>query len=175
MSAATKQFDQALREARRAEAAHRDALQNVSDAKALRLIDLQERLSAALPENREVQNLLELRLEPGEEPRLFIDLITSVIIDEDAYTFRLTQDRDYRRETLLDTGSVDEMARHILKYVAHRLIARERKDLARESPSSPEAQAALPWPTLIIGWLVAAVAGAAIFMVVTKYLGKLSF
>jgi hypothetical protein len=175
VSVATKQFDQALREARRAEAAHRDALQNVSDAKTLRLIDLQERLAKALPESKEIQNLLELRLEPGEEPRLFIDLITSVTITEDAHTFRLTQDRDYRRETLLDSGNADEMCRHILKYVAHRLIARERKDLALESPIHPETPTPSDVTSLLLGWCVAAAAGAAIFAIIAKSLGKLNF
>ncbi len=175
MSAVNKEFDQALREARRAEAAHRDALQNVSDAKTLRLIDLQEHLAKALPESRDIQNLLELRLEPGEEPRLFIDLITSVAITDDAHTFRLTQDRDYRRETLLDTGSADEMRRHILKYVAHRLIARERKDLAFESSTKREVAPKADWSSLVLGWLVAALAGAAIFAIIAKALGKLNF
>lgn len=170
MLAATKQFDQALREARRAEAAHRDALQNVSDAKSLRLIDLQERLITALPENSDILNLVDLRFEPGEEPRLFIDLVTSVSIDEDAHTFRLSQDRDYRRETLLETGNPDDMSRHILKYVAHRLIARERR-----SANLTEVFKAQDWPTLILGWLAAAAAGAMIFATLAKYMGKLNF
>ena len=170
MSAATKQFDQALREARRAETAHRDALQNVSDAKALRLIDLQERLIQALPENSDVLNLVDLRFEPGEEPRLFVDLLASVAIEPDAHTFRLSQDRDYRRETLLDTGSADEMVRHILKYVAHRLIARERRQA-----TVSEAHSTWNWPLLILGWLAASMAGAGIFATVAKYLGLLHF
>jgi hypothetical protein len=170
VSAATKQFDQALREARRAEAAHRDALQNVSDAKALRLIDLQERLNATLPDDQALRQLIDLRLEPGVEPRLFIDLITSVDIDPDAHTYRLTQDRDYRRETLLETGSADDMTRHILKYAAHRLIARDRKNTAPVAKTE-----SWEWPSLILGWLVAAVAGAAMFAIAAKLLGKLSF
>jgi hypothetical protein len=170
VSAATKQFDQAMREARRAEAAHRDALQNVSDAKALRLIDLQERLIQALPENSDVLNLVDLRFEPGEEPCLFVDLLTSVTIEPDAYTFRLSQDRDYRRETLLDTGSADEMVRHILKYVAHRLIARERRQA-----TISEARTTSNWLWLILGWLAAAAVGAGIFAIAAKYLGLLNF
>jgi hypothetical protein len=170
VSAVTKQFDQALREARRAEAAHRDALQNVSDAKALRLIDLQERLIKALPENSDILNLVDLRFEPGEEPRLFVDLVTSVSIEPDAHTFRLSQDRDYRRETLLETGHVDDMCRHILKYVAHRLIARERRGAAMTAPDTT-----WDWPTLVLGWLAAAAAGAMIFATIAKYLGKLNF
>jgi hypothetical protein len=167
---ATKQFDQALREARRAEAAHRDALQNVSDAKALRLIDLQERLMQALPENSDILNLVDLRFEPGEEPRLFVDLVTSVSIEEDAYTFRLSQDRDYRRETLLETGNADVMNHHILKYVAHRLIARERR-----VTTITESSEAWDWQSLLLSWLTAAVVGAGVFAAIAKYLGKLSF
>jgi hypothetical protein len=170
VSAAEKQFEQALREARRAEAAHRDALRNVSDAKALRLIDLQERLIKALPENSDILNLVDLRFEPGEEPRLFIDLVTSVAIEPDAHTYRLSQDRDYRRETLLDTGNTDEMTRHILKYVAHRLIARERRNLTTPAP-----RPVWDGSMLLMSWLVAAVAGAVIFAAIAKYLGKLVF
>ena len=164
----TKQFDQALREARRSEAAHRDALQNVSDAKALRLIDLQERLLGALPETNEVRQLLELRFEPGEDPRLFIDLITSVSILQDAHTFCLAQDRESRRETLLETGKADEMTAYILKYVAHRLIARERQLIRQTQP-------AWDWPNLVASWVAAAAVGAVVFAVVAKILGKLSF
>jgi hypothetical protein len=170
VSAATKQFDRALREARRAEAAHRDALLNVSDAKALRLIDLQERLMQALPENSDILNLVDLRFEPGEEPRLFIDLVTSVSIDEDAHTFRLSQDRDYRRETLLETGKPEDMVHHILKYVAHRMIARERRN-----PTVAESQSGWDWPSLLLSWLTAAVVGAGIFAALAKYMGKLGF
>ncbi len=165
MQAQTKEFDQALREARRAEAAHRDALQNVSDAKALRLIDLQERLIQTLPDNDNIRRLLELRLEPGEEPRLFIDLVTSVSIDPDAHTFRLVQDRDSRRDTLLETGNAADMCRHILKYVAHRLIARERRDLAIAAP-----QQEWDWPSLILSWLVAATVGALLLAIAHNYL-----
>lgn len=168
VTAATKQFDQALREARRSESAHLDALQNVTDAKALRLIDLQERVLQALPENDVIQQFLDLRFSPGEDPRLYIDLVTSVVILPDAHTFRLSQDRDSRRETLLETGNPAEMTRHILKYVAHRLIARERRMASRSEPR-------WDWPHLLASWAAAAIGGAAVFAAFAKALGKLNF
>ena len=168
VATSTKQFDQALRDARRSEAARLDALQNVTDAKALRLIGLQEQLLKALPDDSDVQQLLDLRFEPGEVPRLMIDLITSVTIAPDAHTFCLMQDRDSRRETLLETGNAATMTQHILKYAAHRLIARERR-FAAQAPARAD------WRFILATCLASAAGGAVLFAAIAKSLGKLNF
>ncbi len=52
-------------------------------------------------------------------PRLWIDLISSVVVEPDTRTYRLVQDVDGNRITLHESQSLDDMSKAVLRYIAH--------------------------------------------------------
>lgn len=81
----------ALRQARLAEAAHFEAVLDIRDAQTLRLQVLKDDLAPAVLANVEAASFIDLALVPGDPPRLWVDLITSVVMAPDPRTYRLVQ------------------------------------------------------------------------------------
>jgi hypothetical protein len=128
----------ALRQARLAEAAHFEAVLDIRDAQTLRLQVLKDDLAPAVLANADAAAFVDLALVPGDPPRLWIDLITSVVMAPDPRTYRLVQDGRAGRQTLLETADRVEVADRIKQQIAHRLIAREREksSIAASKPAS---------------------------------------
>jgi len=116
-----------LRHARIAESAHFEAVMDIRDAKTLRLQVLKDDLVPIVASNREAGRFFDLALVPGEPPRLWIDLITGVIMEPDPRTYRLIQDTQSGREVLVETSNRGELVDRIKLHMAHQLVARERK------------------------------------------------
>lgn len=168
------QFTDALKKARLAEAAHVDALLNVKEARGLRLSALRETLLPHLQGHPLAEGFTELTIQPGEAPRLWIDLISSVVVEPDSRNFRLEQERDGRREVLHETADLDEMSGVVLKYIAHRVIAREK--LASATTAGPrDSNAAYNLGEVIYVWFTGAALGALVLLVMAILLGILKF
>lgn len=175
MKSVVTAFDRALREARLSEAVHLDALLNVKDAKSLRLLALREKLLPLLAGQADVLGLIELKIQSGETPRLWLDLISSVVMEPDSRTFRLEQEREQRREIVYETQELDVMAQQLLKYVAHRVIARE-KAVAAQTPLAQESTTpGYGLLALCYIWLTGFVFGVAALLSAAIYLEKLRF
>jgi hypothetical protein len=117
----------ALRQARLAEAAHFEAVLDIRDAQTLRLQVLKDELAPIILANSEVAAFVDLALVPGDPPRLWIDLITFIVMAPDPRTYRLMQDGPGGRQTLLETTNRGDMIESVKQHIAHRLIARERE------------------------------------------------
>jgi hypothetical protein len=141
----------ALRQARLAEAAHFEAVLDIRDAQTLRLQVLKDDLAPAVLANADAAAFVDLALVPGDPPRLWIDLITSVVMAPDPRTYRLVQDGPAGRQTLLETADRVEMADRIKQQIAHRLIAREREKSSMAAPKP--ASMGYSTSTLILVWL----------------------
>jgi hypothetical protein len=169
-----QEFSKALREARLASAARLDAVLNVADARALRLDALRDELEPIFAANADAKALFALNVQAGETPKLWLDLISSVVMDPDPRTYRLVQDQDNRRETLFETENLKAMSGYIVKYLAHRLVAHEK--LARSvSPLPGKFQKSYSAIDLIYVWFTGAAVGGLGLMIVAMLLGKLSF
>ncbi|MGQ0485246.1 MAG: hypothetical protein ACT4SY_07860 [Hyphomicrobiales bacterium] len=120
-------FDEALRQARLTEAAHHEAVLGIKDAKSLRLQVLKDEIAAVIAHSQEARQLFDLALAPGEPPKLWIDLITFVVMEPDYRTYRLVQDNQAGRDILLETAARREMAERLKHHMAHRIIARQRQ------------------------------------------------
>ena len=125
-ASASRDLDQALRQARLREAAHFEAALDIRDAETLRLQVLKDELAPIVASRREAEDFFELALVPGDPPRLWLDFITSVVMAPDPRTFRLIEDTHAGRETLLETQDRALMVERIRQHMAHRLIARSR-------------------------------------------------
>ena len=117
----------ALHKARLAEAAHREAMLYLTDAQALRLQLLKDDLVPAASSVPAVEGLVDLALISGLSPRLWIDPVSSVVMEPDPRTYRFIQDTADGREIMLETADRAAMTERIKAHIAHRIVARERQ------------------------------------------------
>ena len=128
----------ALIEARLAQAAQFDAVSRVHDARTLRLEALRDSVVPELANSPHLRELVEINIQDGETPRLWIDLISYVVMEPDPKSYRLVQSSERGRETIFETRDAEQMKRYVLRHLAHRAVVVERaiagKPLASERP-----------------------------------------
>lgn len=165
-------FDNALRQARLAEAAHYEAVLGIKDAKSLRLQVLKDDIAAVIAHSREARQVFDLALVPGEPPKLWIDLITWVAMEPDYRTYRLVQDNQAGRDILHETADRGEMVERLKQYMAHRIIARERQMAATPPVAIAHGFSA---GALVLAWLAGFVLGILALLISAILLGILKF
>ena len=116
----------ALIEARLAQAAQFEAVARVHDARTLRLEALRDCLMPELANSPHLRELVVINIQDWEIPRLWIDLITYVVMEPDPKSYRLVQSSERGLETLLETRDAEQMQRYVLSQIAHRAVAVER-------------------------------------------------
>jgi hypothetical protein len=151
-------LEAALRRARIMEAAHVEAVLAVRDAELLRLEALRAELAPIVAGNERARGYFDLAVSPGEPPRLWIDLLGSVVMEPDSRTYRLYQDLNAGREILHESQDRAEMVERVKDYMAHRLVARERQ-MAAATPARASSRG-YSGKTLALAWLLGAAAGA---------------
>jgi hypothetical protein len=62
----------------------------------------------------------------GETPRLWVDAIAHVSMGRDKRIYRFLQDTRYGRKVLAENVNIPEITEAVTKYIAQRLIERER-------------------------------------------------
>lgn len=161
-------FDDALRHARLAQAAHFDALMDIRDAQTLRLAALRDDLAPALKDRPGTDRFIDLALVPGDPPRLWIDLVTYVVMEPSPRSYRLVQDRATGKEILFESADRAAVKAKVLEVAAHRLVDRERVLVAtggvKTEPGYSGAALALAW---ISGFAIGILALFLGFMVFT--------
>ncbi len=116
----------AVREAR-IEAAERSAVVvDLRDAEVVRLELLDEALEPLFRDIPATVELFDRGISRGDVPRLWIDVIAHVEMGRDKRQYRFVQDTRYGRAVLAESYEVPEMVQAITKYVARRLVERER-------------------------------------------------
>ena len=117
---------EALREAR-IEAAERSAVVvDLRDAEAARLELLNEALDPAFKEIPNGVELFDRGVSKGDVPRLWIDVIAHVEMGRDKRQYRFVQDTRYGRAVIAEGYELPAMVEAITRYVARRLVERER-------------------------------------------------
>jgi hypothetical protein len=163
----------ALRKARLAEAAHLEAVLGIKDSKSLRLQVLKEEIAPIISATPEASKLFDLALVPGEPPRLWIDLISSIVMEPDYRTYRLVQDNQGGREALFETSNRAEMLGYLKTYLAHRMIVRERSVV--QAPPVFRPADLYSSGAIIYAWLSGFMLGLLVLLVAAILLGKLRF
>ena len=160
---------EALREARLAEAAHFDAALDLRDSKSLRLQLLKDDLMPLVQSSSEAAGLFDLALVPGDPPKLWIDLVSNVVMEPDHRTYRFVQDRQDGREVLFESADRREMLVEIRRHMAHRLVGRARQAamLARVAPPPM----GYSQSSLILAWTSGFAFGALLLLGTAIYLG----
>jgi hypothetical protein len=162
-------MDAALSSARLAEAAHFEALMNIRDAATLRLQVLKDDLEPIVEARREADGFIDLALVPGYPPRLWIDMVSYVLMAPDPRTYRFCQDTAGGQKVLVETIDRAEVAERITAYIAHRTIDRQRHVVEPASDIQP-AHRAYGWGALLLAWLSGFSLGVLAFILITLWL-----
>ena len=117
---------EALRKARLEQAERSTVVVDLHDAEVARLELLNEALDPLFEEIPSEVDLFDRGISRGETPRLWIDSVAHIDMGRDKRIYRLLQDTRYGRKVLAETAQIDEMADAVTKYVAQRMIERER-------------------------------------------------
>jgi hypothetical protein len=123
----------AVREAR-IEAAERSAVVvDLRDAEVARLELLNDALDPLFKDIPKDVELFDRGVSKGDTPRLWVDVIAHVEMGRDKRQYRFVQDTRYGRAVLAESYEIPEMVHAITRYVARRMIERERA-LADDTP-----------------------------------------
>ncbi|HEY7248164.1 MAG TPA: hypothetical protein VH678_30240 [Xanthobacteraceae bacterium] len=117
---------EALRKARVEAADRTGVVVDLHDAEIARLELLNDALDPLFEQVPTEIDLFDRGLSRGETPRLWLDPVAHVDMGRDKRVYRLLQDTRYGRKVLAETGNVVEMVNAVTKYVAQRMIERER-------------------------------------------------
>jgi len=121
-----ERLKEALRKARVDQAERTGVVVDLHDAEVARLEILNEALDPLFEEIPAAIDLFDRGISRGETPRLWIDAIAHIGTGRDKRLYRFLQDTRYGRKVLAESLNVAEMADAITKYVAQRMIERER-------------------------------------------------
>jgi hypothetical protein len=125
-SEAPHRLREALRKARVDQADRTGTVVDLQDAELARLELVNEALDPLFEEIPAEVDLFDRGISRGETPRLWIDAVTHVDMGRDKRIYRFLQDTRYGRKVLAETGNVVEIVEAVTKYVAQRMIERER-------------------------------------------------
>ncbi len=123
----------AVRDARIEAAERSGVVVDLRDAEVARLTLLNEALDTLFNDIPKGVDLFDRGVSKGETPRLWIDVIAHVEMGRDKRQYRFVQDTRYGRAVLAEGYDVPDMVYAITRYVARRLVERERA-LADDTP-----------------------------------------
>lgn len=122
----TQPLKDAVREARIEAAERSGVVVELRDAEAARLDLLNEALDPVFKDIPPGVDLFDRGVSRGDTPRLWIDVIAHIEMGRDKRQYRFVQDTRYGRAVLAETYEVPVMVAAVTRYVARRLVERER-------------------------------------------------
>ena len=117
---------EALRQARIESAERSGIVLDMRDAEAARLEILNDALEPVFAEIPANVDIFDRGVSRCEVPRLWIDVTACVLMTRDKRTYRFVQDTRYGRKVLSESADISETAKAVTRYVAARLIERDR-------------------------------------------------
>jgi hypothetical protein len=130
----------ALRRARIDAAERTGVVVDLHDAEVARLELLNEALDPLFAEIPAEIDLFDRGISRGETPRLWVDAVAHVAMGRDKRIYRFLQDTRYGRKVLAESLSIPDVAEAVTKYVAQRIIERERALAETAAPISGDAR-----------------------------------
>lgn len=127
----------AVRDARIEAAERTGVIVDLRDAELARLEILNEALEPVFAEIPSDIDLFDRGISRGDTPRLWLDAVAHVAMGNDKRVYRLLQDTAYGRRVLEESAEAGPIVEAATKYIARRLVERERA-LAALSPVGTE-------------------------------------
>jgi hypothetical protein len=124
----------ALRQARVESAERTGVIVDMRDAEVARLEILNEALEPLFKEVPDDVEMFDRGIARGDTPRLWIDVVAHVDMGRDKRTYRFVQDTRFGRKILTESAETDEIVEGVTRYVARRIIERERALAADDRP-----------------------------------------
>ena len=124
--AADQPLKEAMREARIEAAERTSVVVDLRDAAAARLELLNEALDPVFAGVPGEVELFDRGISRGDVPRLWIDVIAHIEMGSDKRQYRFVQDTRYGRAVLAESYDIAEIAQAVTRYVARRMVERER-------------------------------------------------
>src|SRR5215203_6687962 len=121
-----QRLKEALRKARVDQAERTGVVVDLHDAEVARLELLNEALEPLFAEIPADVDLFDRGISRGETPRLWIDGVAHIVMGRDKRMYRFVQDTRYGRKVLAESVNIPEIVEAVTKYLAQRLIERER-------------------------------------------------
>jgi len=121
-----QRLKEAVRAARLESAERTGVVVELRDAALTRLDMLNEALDPVFREIPAGIDLFDRGLTRGDTPRLWIDALAFVEMGRDPRQYRFLQDTRYGRKILCESAEIAETAGAVTRYLARRLIERER-------------------------------------------------
>lgn len=128
----------ALREARVESAERSSAFHDLQDAEIARLEQLNEAIGPLFDEIPPSVDFFDRGISRGATPRLWIDMIAYIVMDRDHRVYRFIQDTRNGPKILLESSSTTEVIEAITRYIARRIVERERALAATDSNYVPQ-------------------------------------
>jgi hypothetical protein len=116
----------AVREARIEVAERSGVVVDLRDAELARLELLNEALDPLFADIPVYVDLFDRGVSHGDVPRLWIDVIAHVEMGRDKRQYRFVQDTRYGRAVLAESHEIADIVKAVTRYVARRLVERER-------------------------------------------------
>jgi len=116
----------AMRQARIASAEQSGVVVDLRDAELARLELLNEGLDTLFEEIPSEVQLFDRGISQGDTPRLWIDSVAHVVMGRDKRHYRFVMDGRYGRKMLAESTHIAEIVDAVTRYVAGRLIERDR-------------------------------------------------
>jgi hypothetical protein len=117
---------EAVREARIEAAERSSVVVDLRDAELARLELLNDALDPVFKDIPASVELFDRGVSKGDVPRLWVDVIAHVAMGRDKRQYRFVQDTRYGRAVLAETYEIHEMVQAVTRYVARRMVERER-------------------------------------------------
>src|SRR3954453_9022141 len=121
-----QRLKEALRKARVDQAERTGVVVDLHDAEVARLELLKKDLHPVFSEVPAEVDLFDRGISRGETPRLWIDPVAHIDMGRDKRMYRFLEDSRYGRKVLAESVNVPEMVETVTKYLAQRLIEREK-------------------------------------------------
>ncbi|HMF20893.1 MAG TPA: hypothetical protein VKG24_02035 [Pseudolabrys sp.] len=119
-------LNNAMREARIEAAERSGVVVDLRDADVARLELLNDALEPVFKDIPDNVELFDRGLSKGDIPRLWVDVVAHVEMGRDKRQYRFVQDTRYGRTILAESYEVPVLVDAITRYVARRLVERER-------------------------------------------------
>lgn len=116
----------AIRDVRTAEADRADVVVDLRDADRMRLDLLVQELEPVLKEVGEDDTRFDFVVSSGLQPRFWIDAVSHVAMGRDRRSYRFVRDTRIGRVVLIETSDIKAAADHVTRYIAERVVERQR-------------------------------------------------
>jgi hypothetical protein len=121
-----RRLSQAIRDVKNATADRDDVVVELREASRMRLELLAQELQPVFAEVPPDDEQFDLAISSGLQPRLWIDVTAHVAMGRDRRSYRFVRDTRAGRVVLADTPDIRKVADQVTRYIAERMIEKQR-------------------------------------------------